>query len=387
LLVRDEVMRLLEDRRELIELRRAESLRQEAVEALLATKSDLEARIALRTREVEHAHAKIRNILERVADGFVALDRDWCYSFVNARAAAMFGRTPEELVGKHIWTVFPDGVGQPFHLAYERAMREQVVITLAARYEPWDRWFENRIYPSPDGISIFFTETTDKRKAEIALEDSARRLAEAQAIAHVGSWEWAVADNRVVWSDEMHRIYGTTPASFDGTYEGFLARVHPEDVGHTRAVVEDAYREPKRFTYDHRVVRSDGEVRMLHTVGEAIADSSGRVARMVGTCWDMTEQWQAQRKLLLTGALLEALLASVDEGVLAVDAAGCIIAVNDVCARRFALPAQLCAAGSPAAPLVAHIESRTGKSIAADARPFTLDGRPAGAVWTFRAAG
>ena len=64
----------------------------------------------------------MREILERVSDAFVALDTSWRYTYVNAHAAALFGRNPEDLIGRHLWTEFPEGVGQPFHLAYERAM-------------------------------------------------------------------------------------------------------------------------------------------------------------------------------------------------------------------------------------------------------------------------
>jgi PAS domain S-box-containing protein len=105
-------------------------------------------------------------LLERVSDGFVALDKDWRYAYVNEQAAALFGRRPADLLGRHIWTEFPEGVGQPFHHAYERAMAEQVFVQLEAFYAPWDRWFENRIYPSPDGIAIFFHEITDRKLAE-----------------------------------------------------------------------------------------------------------------------------------------------------------------------------------------------------------------------------
>jgi hypothetical protein len=114
----------------------------------------------------EAAHRELRAVLERVSDGFVALDRSWIYTYVNRHAASLFGRRPEDLLGKHIWTEFPEGVGQPFHLAYERAMREQRFIELQDLYEPWNRWFENRIYPSPDGVAIFFHEITESKLAE-----------------------------------------------------------------------------------------------------------------------------------------------------------------------------------------------------------------------------
>src|SRR6185503_3415634 len=90
-------------------------------------------------RKVDPA-GELRNIIERVSDAFVALDKDWCYTYVNQHAAALFGRRPEDLIGRHIWTEFPEGVGQPFHLAYERAMAEQVVLELENYYAPWNRW-------------------------------------------------------------------------------------------------------------------------------------------------------------------------------------------------------------------------------------------------------
>ncbi len=113
---------------------------------------------------------RLSSFLERISDGFVALDANWKYTYVNRSAAAAFGRTPEGMVGKHIWTEFPEGVGQKFQNAYERAFRDQVPLQIEEYYPPYDRWFENRIYPSPDGLSIFFTDVTDRKR----LEDSIR---------------------------------------------------------------------------------------------------------------------------------------------------------------------------------------------------------------------
>lgn len=117
------------------------------------------------------------DVLGRVSDGFVALDNNWRYTYVNQRAAEMLNRhKPEDLIGKHIWTEYPEGVGQPFHLAYEKALAEQQTIVLEDYYQPWDRWFENRIYPSPDGLTIYFTEITDRKRAENELRKKNRAL-------------------------------------------------------------------------------------------------------------------------------------------------------------------------------------------------------------------
>ncbi|MBD0257954.1 MAG: PAS domain-containing protein, partial [Cytophagales bacterium] len=115
-------------------------------------------------------YIQFQDVLESMADAFVALDTRWHYTYVNRKAAAIFSRTQEYLVGKHIWTEFPEGVGQPFYHAYYQAVAEKRDITLEEYYPPYDRWFENRIYPLADGLAIFFSDVTDRKREQLALE-------------------------------------------------------------------------------------------------------------------------------------------------------------------------------------------------------------------------
>jgi PAS domain S-box-containing protein len=120
----------------------------------------------------------IENVLDRISDGFVSLDTNWCYTFMNKKAGEIFNRNPEELIGKNIWNEFPEGIGQPFHMAYEKAMEEQTFIQLSEYYPPYDKWFENRIYPSEDGLSIFFHNITESKKSEEKLKNYQEHLEE-----------------------------------------------------------------------------------------------------------------------------------------------------------------------------------------------------------------
>jgi PAS domain S-box-containing protein len=385
-LVRDQIMELLEGRRELGELRRSEALRQEAVEALVATQRDLSHRIELRTRDIAAAHHKTRELLERIGDGYVVLDPAWNYVYVNKRGAQLFGRTPAELIGKHIWSEFPEGVGQPFQRAYERAMKEQVAVTLEACYQPWNRWFENRIYPSPDGVAIFFTEVTERRRAEEEAEQIRRRLIEAQRVAHVGSWEWDVGGNSVSWSDELYRIYGVPIGAPLGGYEGFLSRVHPDDLEQTKTTIASAVERGAHFIYDHRIVRTDGTVRMLHTRGEAIV-VDGKLARLVGCCWDVTELAAATRAHRRTAALLAATLQVVQEAVVVVDDAGNVSAHNAQAKAFVPLPAALVDStrGLGANDVSdATVTLGDGRRVQARSRPHVVDGHVVGRVWSLR---
>jgi len=136
--------------------------------------------------EAPSAQPQLGAILESISDGFVVLDKAWRYTYVNRQAASLFERLPQDLIGKHIWTEFPEGVGQPFHLAYEKAMDKQVFIQMENYYEPWDRWFENRIYPSSNGISIFFHEITERKQAEqIARENAELFKAQNEALEQI----------------------------------------------------------------------------------------------------------------------------------------------------------------------------------------------------------
>ena len=117
-----------------------------------------------------------------------------------------------------------------------------------------------------------------------------QQLATAQRIAHMGSWEWDLATDAVCWSDELYRIYGLERRSYEVTFESFLARVHPEDRDRVMREVSAARDRGGRFAYRERIIRPDGSVRQLDTVGDVAADGQGRVIRLVGTCRDVTEE-------------------------------------------------------------------------------------------------
>ena len=106
------------------------------------------------------------HFLERITDAFIALDRDWRYTFVNARAAELMGRSTEELIGESIWTVFPASLDDPFRRAFEQAMQRQEPVSLEEFYAPFGLWLELRVYPSADGMSVYFHDISIRKQSE-----------------------------------------------------------------------------------------------------------------------------------------------------------------------------------------------------------------------------
>jgi PAS domain S-box-containing protein len=117
-----------------------------------------------------------------------------------------------------------------------------------------------------------------------------RQLALAQQITHVGSWEWDARTGAVAWSDELYRIYGLEPQSSEVTFESFLARVHPDDRERVQREVGKVLEQGGSFAYSERIIRPDGSVRQLDTMGEAVRDDEGRGIGLIGTCRDVTEE-------------------------------------------------------------------------------------------------
>jgi PAS domain S-box-containing protein len=138
------------------------------------------------------------------------------------------------------------------------------------------------------------------RERTVELEDTAARLVEAQQVAHIGSWEWHVADDRVWWSDELYRIYGLDASSFTASFTGFLDRVHPDDRDRVQRFVRAALDAASPMTFEHRIVRPDGTERWLQASGRVVTTKAGRPVRLVGTGQDITERkrLEAQRAAL-----------------------------------------------------------------------------------------
>jgi len=152
-----------------------------------------------------------------------------------------------------------------------------------------------------------------RQRAEDEVRATAEALAEAQAVAHVGSWAHDLGTRTVTWSDETYRIFGVTRETFAPSYSGFVQLIHPDD----RAMVHDAYTrslEDGRVTaVDHRIVRPDGSIRFVHERGRTFYAADGRPIRSVGTVQDVTERHGFEQALHDRDAILHAVTLSAAE--------------------------------------------------------------------------
>jgi two-component system CheB/CheR fusion protein len=170
------------------------------------------------------------------------------------------------------------------------------------------RWLHCRSAPRPlpgggamwDGIAV---DVTDRVRAEAALRDSERLLAQSQRAARVGSWELQLEDlddvnaNPLRWSDEAYRIFGYEPGRVVVTNDLFFHAVHPDDRAAIAAAVAESLRGGDTYEIEHRIVRPDGTHRVVQQWAHIERDAEGRPLRMLGTCQDVTERRAAEEAL------------------------------------------------------------------------------------------
>ena len=138
----------------------------------------------------------------------------------------------------------------------------------------------------------------ERARLAAALEQREAQLAEAQAITHIGSWNWEVGADRVTWSNELLRIFGVQAADVRGTLADYLTRVHPDDRARVNATIRNALTARAPWESTERIVRSDGSVRLLKTLGGVWTDASGEVSALFGASLDVTEA--TRRELVQT---------------------------------------------------------------------------------------
>ena len=226
------------------------------------------------------------------------------FLFINKRYLDRFMLQRGEIVGRTDHDIFPREVADTFRANDMKVLEAGRALEFEEQALEPDN--EVHIYFSvkfplsgmPGVICGISTDITGRKRTEESLRKSDERLREAQAMAHIGSWDWDIKANTLYWSDEIYRIFGLKSQEFGATYEAFLSLVHPDDRGSVSAAVTDSLNNRRAYEINHRIVRPDGTERIVHERAAVTCDSSGKAVRMAGTVQDVTEQRKMEAEIL-----------------------------------------------------------------------------------------
>ncbi|PTL84544.1 PAS domain-containing sensor histidine kinase [Vitiosangium sp. GDMCC 1.1324] len=265
----------------------------------------------------------------------------------NPMICRIWGRRPEQLLGKPLFDALPETAGLGFEELLERVRSTGVPFvgtelpSRLARLEGGaieDVYFNFVYEPMRDGqgqveavivVASDVTELVQARRRVEALAAEERRAAEerlrlaTQAMA-LGTWDMNLTTGEVVCNEHTRALLGV-PADAPGTYDTFLARIHPEDRARVDRLVQEvlAPGSPGAIAVEYRTVpAADGRVRWVSAQGKVYFDSSGRPVRLLGTGLDITERKRVEEEVARNSAVLEAILQSIPDALYVGDASG-----------------------------------------------------------------
>ncbi|MBC3538432.1 PAS domain-containing protein [Rufibacter sediminis] len=296
--------------------------------------------------------AVLQLIFQAAPDPYLVLTPDLKIHLVTDAYLAATLRKREDLPGKYIFDAFPDNPATPeansvqnLHASLQRVLKTRKPHQMPIQHYDVPKpmalggGFEEKhwkpvnvpvlnergevlyiIHKVTDVTALVkeqeaFRDLTRERNAlqvgldhalyiQQQLKQEERRLKEAQAIGHIGSFEAELPQDDLVWSDEMYRILGLEPQSEPVSFEKFNSFIHPADRARFDAALEKFYQTHVDFDNVYRIIRADGQIRVVHLRSVLHVDAQGQKQRVYGTMQDITEQSQAQEKLEANEALL-----------------------------------------------------------------------------------
>ena len=288
---------------------------------------------------LEKSQQQIVNILEKITDGFYVLNRQWQFTYLNAKAEQCLRKRRQQLLGKNIWDEFPDTAKTMFFPQFHKAVSDNVNVKFEVCCAELNVWLEVEAYPSEEGLSVFFQNITDRKNVENALRSSESRYRILSQITSDFAYSFKVLpDNTWVceWMTEAFtKITGYTPKEIATSGGLQFDCIHPDDVEMLLEQMQLRSSSNNEVS-EYRILTKSGEIRWLWDCRQVVWDEvENRAVGIYGACQDITKHKLVQAKLCETNQVLQGLIKALPMAVVGVDTNALVTVWNPAAERVF----------------------------------------------------
>jgi PAS domain S-box-containing protein len=279
---------------------------QGALEYLISLGTDITQKNAMENA-LRESEAQARAVFEQAAVGIAYVSPDGHWIDVNRRLCEILGYEHNYLLSTTFQNItHPDDLDKDLKYVTQMLNNEIQTYCIEKRYlrangeTIWTNLTVSLVRDENNEPQYFISvieDINERKQTEVLLNNSERQLKEAQRIAHMGSWELDLNNNKLHWSDEIYRMFEIDPARFKASYEAFLNIIHPQDRDIAYKAYTGSLTDKQPYEITHRLLMADGRVKWVKERCETDFDADGKPVRSLGTVQDITEHVRIENEL------------------------------------------------------------------------------------------
>ncbi|RAK22677.1 PAS domain S-box-containing protein [Flavobacterium aquaticum] len=260
--------------------------------------------------ELEKSLEEKNNILESIDDAFISLDQNWIVKYWNKKSESIVNLSRDQIIGKNFWDVFPQLLGTIYEKNYKEAFEHQKSINFQDYFEELKIWLDITIYPSKNGLSVYYKDITNTKKYEDALKASNDRFEKSTAATNEAIWDWDVEKNTMYRGEGFYKSFGYKVPSFINNTDILnliKSRVRPDQADAVINSLVDAINNPEKENWrqEYWYKKANDEYAFIINNGVIIRNEEGKAIRIVGALQDITHLKEQEDSLRILNKKLE----------------------------------------------------------------------------------
>lgn len=282
-------------------------------------------------RDLLGYNIKINTILESITDGFFSVDNNWIVTYWNKEAEKILLTPRDTIIGENLWEKFGDAMTLKFYTEYHRAISEGVSVHFEEFFGPLNAWFEVSAYPSANGLSVYFKDVTERKKADEALKLSNERYAIVAQATNDSIWDWNLENNEVYRpGKKLETSWGYESIKAAAVDDFWKNHVHPDDWKALNKRRNAILADPLLTYWDdeYRFVRPDGSYAYVYDRAYILRNDEGKAVRLIGASRDISNEKEQVNEIQRIRQNLEALINTTNDMIWSVDTELKVITCN-----------------------------------------------------------